>query len=480
MTVTEIVQILRKHWIAGVLALLVALGVTGGLVATSTPQYTASTTAIATSSSGQAQTSTSDSASGMTSIATRLATVPAVLQPVIDRLGLNTSVDALASQVSAVADANGFITISATSSNPKQAADIANTVYTSLTRQIADDSFASDKTGVLATLRLSVIKQAETPGKPSAPNVTKMWFIGLLAGIVLGFLAVIVAEFSDKKIRREEDVQRTVGAPVVVSVPKTSVFKGSAPVVVSNPAGRAAETIRRLALNLVFISPDRAAMPNVTVVTSAGPNEGKTTIATNLAAAIVESGKRVLLIDTDLRKPSVANMLDINGKVGLAHVLAGQASLDETVQRYWKPNFHVLPAGEQHGNPSILINSQAMEKLLAAASQQYDNVIVDSTPMSVANDAAVFARQGCTLLMVVGQGTGLKKLLRDTAREFAMINVAPAGAVFNMVKETRLAKKDYYYKYSDEKSEKRHGKASRAAKSGAAEATGASDEPRER
>lgn len=466
MTVTDIVQILRKHWIAGVLVLLVTLGVTGGLVATSTPQYTASMTAIATSSDGGSQANTTgDTASAMTSIATRLATVPAVLQPVIDKLGLNTSVDELAKQVSASADTSGFITISATSEDPKQAADIANSVYTSLSQQVADDTFASAKTGVLASLRLSVIRQAETPSKPSAPNVMKMWFIGLLAGIVLGFLAVIIAEFSDKKIRRPEDVQRAIGAPVVVSVPRTPVFKGSAPVVVSNPAGRAAEMIRRLALNLAFISPDRAAMPNVTVVTSAGPGEGKTTIATNLAAAIAESGKRVLLIDTDLRKPSVADALDINGKVGLAHVLAGQASLDDTVQRYWKPNFHVLPAGEQHGNPSILINSKAMEKLLAAASQQYDNVIVDTTPMSVANDAAVFARQGGTLLMVVGQGSGLKKLLRDAGHEFSMINVSPAGAVFNLVKETHSGKKGYYGYNSEKpaKQQKQHVKPVRTA-----------------
>ncbi len=121
------------------------------------------------------------------------------------------------------------------------------------------------------------------------------------------------------------------------------------------------------------------------VVTSAGASEGKTTASVNIAAALAEDGSRVLLIDADLRHPSVAHKIDIDGSAGLTHVLSGQAAVKDVIQRYWKPNLHIIPAGPKPPNASTLLNSPLMTTLVANAMQQYDYIIIDTAPMVVAN-----------------------------------------------------------------------------------------------
>lgn len=445
-TIADVLQMARKHAIAGLIALLAVLGITAYMVQTATPQYTATHVSLSNA------VGSGDTTSTQLSIAARLVTTSAVLQPVIDDLGLNTTVGGLAASLTAVTSADGFLNISATNPDPRMAADIANSVFASLSEQIADDTYSSQKNGLLNSLQLYIVESAQTPSSPSSPNYSKMWFMGLIAGIFAAVVVIILCEVCDTRVRAAADVQRLLDVPVLASVPRNSAFKDTAPVVIAKPDSRAAETVRRLALNLSFITPDKTNMSNIIVISSSGPEEGKTTIAVNLAAAIAEKGKHVLLVDTDLRKPSVAKRLGINGKVGLAHVLAGQVELSSAIQKYWKPTFHVLPAGDQRTNPSILINSNAMRTFLEAAAERYDTVIVDTTPMKVANDAAVFAHQGATLLMVAGQNIAAKKDLKDASTEFDMIDVAPAAAVLNLERaRKRLGKDSYYYYYGDEK-----------------------------
>ena len=428
MTVADILQMIKRRWIFGVIVLLASLGVTGSFVYSAVPVYSASMTAI-----GNAASAGENNTGSRLGVVARIATAPSVLQPVIDKLGLDMTVSQLSSSMSATSDDNGFITITAQSTNPKMAADIANSVYASLVQQIKDDSYASDKNDRLNNVELSIISQAETPSTPISPNVKKMWFEGALVGVVLGL---------------------------------TDVFNGTSPVVVANPAGVAAGAIRRLAMNLDFITPDKTSMSNVTVITSDDMNEGKTTIAVNLASAIAEKGHRVLLVDTDLRRPSIDSALGINGKIGLAHVLAGKTSLEMAIQKYWKPNFHVLPAGEQQANPSILINSQAMHTFLEKAAEHYDEVIVDCTPMNVTTDAAMFTKAGGTMLLVVAQNVSTKKGLKEVATELELVGAEPSGVVFNMVKASHHGKKSGYYYYEDDTDGKRQRTARRASSHG--------------
>ena len=466
MTVADILEALKKHLIVELVVLVVALA--GGYlyIGQQTPQYTATAqmfasfnrnptesgteTDLGTPSYTEIQSQSSYVTSQLGTLPT-LVTTPAVLQPVIDELGLDMGVNALAGTIGISTSSTYFVNVTATSADPQTAADVANAVGRSLKEQLSSDSYSSERTYVLSYLNLSVIRDATVPGSPSAPNVKSFMFKMLLAGLVAAVFAGLIAEMLDQRLRQMTDLQRIVQAPTLGVIGKDKSFQESAPVVVSAPSSRAAESVRRLALNLSFLAPDRTDRSNVIVIASSGPGEGKTTIATNLAAAMAENGERVLLVDTDLRKPSTAKNLDIDGKVGLTHLLAGKVTFDEAVQRYWKENFHILPAGEQTTNPSILINSRAMQEFLAYVTAHYDHVIIDTTPMRVANDAAVFAKDGAQLFMVASQGVTVKRQLRDAVQELRMVGIDPVGSVFNQEQAKKSKNGYYYYYYGDGK-----------------------------
>ncbi|KFI51583.1 polysaccharide biosynthesis tyrosine autokinase [Bifidobacterium biavatii] len=461
MTIADILQTLKKHLAAELVVLLVVLA--GGFVYVSrqTPQYTATAQMFASFnhnvSSGDSKDtptpgftqiqSESDYVTSMLGTLPTLVTTPAVLDPVIDQLKLDTTATALASRITIGTSSSYFVNIAVNDTDAQRAADIANAVGESLKTQLSDDSYSSEKTYVLSYLNLSVVKEAVAPGAPSSPNVKSFMFKMALIALVAAACVGMAIDVLDNRLRQMADLQRIADAPVLGTVMKDPEFRADKPVVVANPSGSASESIRRLALNLAFISPDRTNRSNVIVITSSGANEGKTTIAVNLAAALAENGAKVLLIDTDLRKPSVAKHLGLDGTVGLSHLLTGQVSSSEAIQQYWKPNLHILPAGEQTTNPSILINSNAMKTLLDKVSGLYDHIIVDTTPLRVANDAAVFAKDGARMLLVASQGVTIKRQLRDAVQELAMIDVTVVGSVFNQM-QARKGGDDYYYYYS--------------------------------
>lgn len=217
--------------------------------------------------------------------------------------------------------------------------------------------------------------------------------------------------------------------------------------IISEPGSPIAEDFRRIRTNLSFSTPVEGTNCRLIVVTSAGASEGKTATSVNIAAALAEDGSRVLLVDADLRHPSVAHKIDIDGSAGLTHVLSGQAAVKDVIQRYWKPNLHVIPAGPKPPNASTLLNSPLMTTLVANAMQQYDYIIIDTAPMVVANDAVIFMKQGGTLEMVCRRDQTLKRDLREIADELETLDMPVAGVIINCAKENKkaLENSNYYY-----------------------------------
>ena len=168
-------------------------------------------------------------------------------------------------------------------------------------------------------------------------------------------------------------------------------------------------------------------------------------MSVNLATAFAESCHKVLLIDADVRNPSVSKKIGIEGTVGLTHLITNQVSSRDSIQRYWKPNFHVLPAGKQSMNPSILLNSRAMKALVEQVAESYDYVFVDTAPMQVSNDAAIFAKDGPSLLLVAGLGATEKKLFRQTVSELDTLDIHPVGVATNYTEPEKSHSTTYYY-----------------------------------
>lgn len=448
MNLADLLKMLRKFWAIELAIVVAVTGLTALMVHRETPVYSTSTQVLVRTQSESTDLNSVNASlyaiSSQMETFTSLVKTESVLQPVIDRLGLRTTTQELAQRVSASQGSGTMMTIAAKDSDPQTAADIANQIAESLHDLIVNDLYTDG--GKLTTpIEFSVVQKAYAPTTPVSPNVKATMVKGVLIGVALAVAVALALGLLDQKIRRVEDVEALVDGPVVGTIQRNPVFTGTAPAVVAQPGGAAAEAVRRVASNLTFVVPEDAPRSNVVVVTSGSAGEGKSTLAVNLAAAYAEKGESVLLVDADLRKPSVDKYLGLNGAVGLTHLLTGQAGEDEVCQRYWKRNLHVLPAGARTANPGLLLNSSTMRDEIDRFAGKYDRVIIDTTPMDVSNDAAMFAKGGALVVLVVGESVATRRSLRGVLGEFDMIGAPLTATVVNFAEKTRRKGKQYYY-----------------------------------
>lgn len=451
MVLTDLIRVIRKRVIAAAVTFcIVFVGVVAFLLISPT-KYTATAELFATYS-GHSD-STQDSAdmnSGAAYLSTQIQTYPklikteAVLQPVIDDLGLNTQVSELAKNVTATNPTGTFmVDISVETNSAKLSADVANSAASNLSKQISSSLYSD--ANVSSPIQLTVVEKAQVPASPSSPKIPLYLAAGLLLGIILAICVALLMEAINTKIDDSEEVKALTKTSALGMVPRSKAFEDTRPAVVGVPGGSGAEEFRRIRTNITFLNPNIQERGQLVVFTSTEAAEGKTNTAVNTAAAIAEDGKTVLLIDADLRHPSVAHFLGIEGHAGLTHVLSRQASPVDVVQKYWKRNFHVLPAGKRPGNASILLNSETMRELVQQALLQYDYVIVDTAPLSVANDAVIFGKMGDGIVLVVGKGVAEKKELELTVQSLKDAKVSILGFVFNFADPKKIHSKNYYY-----------------------------------
>ncbi|MBW3081182.1 polysaccharide biosynthesis tyrosine autokinase [Bifidobacterium sp. 79T10] len=470
-TAMDLLAAVRKHLVTAVITLVVVVTAVAVYTFTRTPQYTATSELLATyrtSATGDNGAAGNELNSGASYLTSQIQTYPqlvkteSVLQPVIDDLGLNITVTDLAKTVTASNPADTMLVdISVDNNNPKMASNIANAVANSLKKQVTSTLYSDEGDKIISPVNLTIVQQAYAPVTPASPNVKLYLIAGLAGGLLLGVVVALIKDLMDTRVREDLDVTSIVDAPVLGTMTRSDSYDDKTPVVIGHPASREAEEVRRLRTNIAFVLPDED-RANVIVVTSAGPSEGKTTMSVNLATSFAENGSKVLLIDADVRNPAVSKKLGIEGTVGLTHLITNQVSSQEAIQRYWKPNFHVLPAGKQNLNPSILLNSQAMKALITQVAGAYDYVIIDTAPMQVANDAAVFAKDGPELLLVAGVGVTEKKRLKQSEQELETLNIKVTGVAMNYVEPEKPQKNGYYY-YGEDTEQKgkksKHGSA---------------------
>lgn len=458
MNFTDVLRAVKKHWVTEIVLFCVVVGAVVGCTLTMTPQYkataelliqTSSSSSNATDATSQSQASSASSVSSVSSLCPDILQSDSVLQSVIDNLGLHSNVSQLRQSVSAVVDEQSpVIQIVALYPDSDQVVKIVEESTRQLNKQL------SGTLGSSAKVTLSTIQQPVKPLVPSSPNVPACITIGIIAGLIVALLGAVIREMSDKGVNETSDIQAIIDSPILASIPKAHTVSDGTPAVIVKPRGHAAEEFRRLTTNVSFVTPNELNQSNVLIVTSSNPREGKTTVAVNLAASFAEKGKSVLLIDGDVRHPSVANALDLNNGIGLVSLLAGDVSAKDAIQTYWKPYLHILPSEDQKTTSGIVLGSDAMKDLIDQASKRYDVVIVDTAPITVTNDAAVFAKQGGVLIMVVGQGVAQKKSLRDVTKELKMSRTEVRGIVFNMVAVSNAGRSSYYY-YEDHSEESR-------------------------
>ena len=278
----------------------------------------------------------------------------------------------------------------------KREVDTNRQLYDSLLQRFKEVGVAGD----VRSNNISVIDRAELPGGRFSPSLSRNLAIGLLVGLMLGVLIAFVLEFLDDTLKTPEDVEQRLKLAVLGIIPR--LVKQTPEQAVMDLRSAFSESYRSVRTALQF-STDQG-VPKVLLVTSASPGEGKSTTALALARNFAQMGKRVLLIEGDLRNPSLQKSLKMRAEVGLSNLLAGAHTLAEAVLDTDEPLLKVILAGPLPPNPAELLSGSKLVSVLTIASQHYDQVIIDGPPVMGIADAPILANAADGTMLVVHSG----------------------------------------------------------------------------
>lgn len=358
-----------------------------------------------------------------------LVSTPYVLQPAIDRAGLDTTPGRLARQLSVQTPLNTVvIEIAVTDGSPTAAQRTADAITVSLVEAVTK---VSPRVEGEAAVRLEIISGATLPQSFVSPDIRGYTLGGATLGLVLGLLISLLREQLRSRPRTAEDVTHT-GLAVLGEIPSSPKGMSVPQRILQNPGGQLAESFRALAASLRFASVDRPA--KVMIVTSADPADGKSSIATGLGLTLAEAGRRTLIIDADMRKPSVARLLDLDGSVGLTTVLVQDATLEDAVQEWGHPNLHVLTSGPSTPNPGHLMTSGQLNDAIGRARDAYDTVIVDSPPVLSVSDARWLAPLTDGVILVAMARKTPMRAIRGAIDAISSTHAVVFGLVLNRVR----------------------------------------------
>jgi len=445
MDIHDYLRVLRRNVVLIVSATLIGAAL-GALMALNTaPRYQSSAELLVV-----AQSATGDSADrnlGRTyaqqAVTSYVALVSSalVLQPVIDDLGLDLEPAQLAGRVQATAELNSLaITVTVTDANPSQAARLANAIGESFSNVVVQqlEKHPDDSS---SPIRIDTLQAAQVPTAPSAPNIRLSIMIGTLAGLAAGIGIAALRTVLDTRIRSTKDLERATTAPLLGAIALDPNASKQPLIVAADAKNPRAEAFRSLRTNVQFLGIGGGS--SVFVVTSAGPGEGKSTTAANLAVAFAESGARVALVDGDLRLPRIADYFHIEGGVGLTDVLAGRIPASDAMQRWGRGALFVLPAGTIPPNPAELLGSAAMSSLLSELTRAFDVVIIDAPPVLLVTDAAVLARRATGALLVAAAGRTTVPRLTAAVASIEKVDAKVLGTVVTMLPTTGVDKSAY-------------------------------------
>jgi capsular exopolysaccharide synthesis family protein len=444
----EYLDILRRRWLGVLIIALMTLALAATVTLALPKKYTATTRlfiAVAGSESATDLAQGSNFAEKQMSSYAEVATSPRVLRPVIQQLGLSTTPKKLSESVEATVPVDTVILeISATDLDPTRAAQIANAVARELANA-ANELSPAKEDGTKAVV-VTTFAEAEVPDKASSPKILRNLGVGLIVGLLLGFGVAVLRHVMDTKVRNENDVRALTASPILGVVAYDQEVSSHPMILRDQPLAAPSEAIRRLRTNLQFI--DLANRPRSIVISSSIPAEGKSTIALNLALSLADSGSRVILVDADLRRPSIAEYVGIEGGVGLTTVLIGRAEVEDVVQPLGKASLDLLPAGQIPPNPSELLGSVAMADLLEQLSGTYDMVLLDSPPLLPVTDAVVLSNLAGGALVVVGADRTHRPQLQQSLESLETAGAHLFGIVMNKIARREAAA--YAYGYGSE------------------------------
>ena len=330
----------------------------------------------------------------------------------------------------------------------------------------------ADLSKLLRVNNVHILDPALSPQLPIKPRLHINLALSFIIGLVLGLALAIGIEFMDRTVKTQEDVE-AFGVSFLGIVPsidesatssyQNSYVKGSrkhkrkkkkrAPSGPINfdlfvndfPKSQVAESLRAIRTNLLFMSADKPAKK--ILVTSPSPQEGKTTVATNLAIAMAQAGARILLVDTDMRRPRVHHAFKVRPKKGISTMVLGESELGESVFDSDIENLDVLMCGPTPPNPAELIHTESFHKVVDLLSGEYDHVIFDSPPIAVVTDAAILSKMVDGTVLIVKSLKTTRDAVKHAVGVLKDINAKILGVVLNDLDLTNRKYGQHYYYY---------------------------------
>lgn len=464
-----IAAVLQKSWLVILIAVLCAAAVFAFTFFCVTPQYESTTMFYVNNNSvsiGDASVSISSAdltaAKSLVDSYIVILKTRTTLNDVCDYAGVSRSYSELKGMISASSvNSTEIFQVVVTSPDPAEAEKIAHAIAYILPKRIGS---------IIEGTSAQVVDSAVVATSPSSPSYVQNTLIGFMVGLLLSMAVIVLREVFDVTIRSEDDVTQCCKHPILTSVPdmtatskggyyysngdkkkitKTAVADGKQSVLVgSNIPFAASEAYKLLRTKLQFSFADDNQC-HVIGISSSMAGEGKSLSAANLAYTLAQLNNRVLLIECDLRRPTIGKKLPVAKMPGLTNYLTGQNGIDEVLQRCSidpSSTFHVIASGRIPPNPIELLSSDKMENLMTILRSNYNYIILDLPPTGEVSDALMAAKLVDGMLLVVRQNYCNRLILEDTVRQFEFVGARVLGLVISYASENNGSYGKKYYK----------------------------------
>jgi len=443
----DLLGVLRARWLTIVVTTMIGLVAAGLFSLLTKPMYAGDTrlfiSTASTDSLGDLYEGGRFSQERVTSY-TQLLVGDTVAKRTIDKLGLDMTAEELESRVTATAKAGTvLINVRVLDESPVRARDIANSLSDEFVAMVRELEMPED--GSTPRARVVVEQRASIPAYAVVPKKKQNIAIGLLAGLLAGIGLALIRDQLDNTVKDREVIESITGAGLVGTIPVSKVRRTEPAISFEVDKTNIAEAFRKLRTNLQFLSVDSP--PRVILVASSLPAEGKSTTALNLALVLAEAGHNVVIVDGDMRRPTLDDCLGVVGTVGFSTVLSGSVSLDDALQETGSPRLKVLTSGAIPPNPSELLGSLTAQKVLSDLRARFDYVIVDSSPLLAVTDAAILANSVDGILIMVRFGDTTRDQLAHAVNNLEAVGGSLLGAVLTMVPAKGSSSYEYSYDY---------------------------------
>jgi len=296
---------------------------------------------------------------------------------------------------------------------------------------------------------ITVLAEAQTPNNPMNTNLVMNIGIGFIVGAMIGVFLAFSLEFLDKRVKTEQEVEKLINLPILGTIEfekKKQMTRGSKKSLITmiDPRSPISEQYRTIRTNIQLSMIDKEL--KTLTFTSAAPGEGKSTTIANLAITLAYQGDKVLLIDADLRRPTMHQLMGVRNQFGLTTMISKKMNKESAIFPIPKiSNLHVMPSGPIPPNPSELLGSKKMKNLISELSQEYDWILFDTPPVLAVTDAQILGNHCDGVILILKSHQTEKRELVKAKELLDKANTNLMGTVMSGVNQKELGHGYYYY-----------------------------------